>query len=114
MAKVPAFARAFVGRWRIIEMDVWDNDFLDLVEQAHLIFTAAADGEIVFGALKGFLETRYGSREGAACAEFSWQGHDENDPAGGRGGAVIGTAGRLGGHFYIHPGEAAGFVCEPG
>ncbi|WP_084555553.1 hypothetical protein [Mesorhizobium sp. LNHC232B00] len=32
MAKVPGFAKAFAGRWRIVEMDVWDNDFLDLVE----------------------------------------------------------------------------------
>jgi len=38
MAKVPACAKAFVGRWRIAEMDVWDNDFLDLVEEAHLTF----------------------------------------------------------------------------
>ena len=29
MAKVPAFAKAFAGRWRIVETDVWDNDFLD-------------------------------------------------------------------------------------
>ncbi|MCP1846032.1 hypothetical protein ACVIHI_008507 [Bradyrhizobium sp. USDA 4524] len=28
MAKVPGFAQAFVGRWRIVEMDVWDSDFL--------------------------------------------------------------------------------------
>ncbi|RWG14439.1 MAG: hypothetical protein EOQ55_23845 [Mesorhizobium sp.] len=34
-------------------MDVWDNDFLDLVEEAHLTFKGAADGEIAFGALKG-------------------------------------------------------------
>ena len=31
MAEVPSFAKAFAGRWRIVEMDVWDNDFLDLV-----------------------------------------------------------------------------------
>lgn len=31
MAKVPGFAKAFVGRRRIVEMDVWDSDFLDLV-----------------------------------------------------------------------------------
>ncbi len=85
MAKVPAFAKAFAGRWRIVEMDVWDNDFLDLVEEAHLTFEGAADGEIAFGALKGFLDVRYGSRDGSACAEFSWEGHDENDPACGRG-----------------------------
>ena len=82
MAKVPAFAKAFAGRWRIVEMDVWDKDFLDLVEEAHLTFTGAADGEIAFGALKGFLDVRYGARDGAASAEFSWQGHDENERLG--------------------------------
>jgi hypothetical protein len=76
MAKVPAFAKAFAGRWRIVEMDVWDNGFLDLVEEAHLTLTGEADGEIAFGALKGYLDVRYGSRDGAACAEFSWNGYD--------------------------------------
>ena len=75
MAKVPACAKAFVGRWRIAEMDVWDNDFLDLVEEAHLTLKGTADGEIVFGALKGFLDVRYGARDGSACAEFSWEGY---------------------------------------
>ena len=28
MAKVPAFAKVFAGRWRIVEMDVWDKGFL--------------------------------------------------------------------------------------
>ena len=40
MAKVPAFA----GRWRIVEADTWDNDFLDLVEEAHITFQGASDG----------------------------------------------------------------------
>jgi len=35
---VRAFAKAFAGRWRIVETDNWDNDFLDLVEEAHLTF----------------------------------------------------------------------------
>jgi hypothetical protein len=69
MAKVPAFAKAFAGRWRIVEMDTWDNDFLDLVEEAHITFQGGSDGEIVFGALTGFLDVRYGSRDGSACAE---------------------------------------------
>ena len=46
MAKVPAFAKAFAGRWRIVEMDTWDSDFLDLVEEAHITFTGASDGKI--------------------------------------------------------------------
>jgi len=111
MAKVPAIAKAFAGRWRIVEMDAWDNDFLDLVDEAHLTFKGAADGEIGFGALKGFLDVRYAARDGSACAEFSWEGHDESDPACGRGWAMIGTAGRLVGHFYIHNADDSGFVC---
>jgi hypothetical protein len=59
MAKVPAFAKAFAGRWRIVEMDTWDNAFLDLVEEAHITFTGASDGNIVFGALQGFLDVGY-------------------------------------------------------
>ncbi|WP_312022772.1 hypothetical protein [Bradyrhizobium sp. 2S1] len=81
MAKAPGFAKAFAGRWRIVEMDVWDNDFLDLVEEAHLTFQGKSDDEIAFGALKGFLDVRYGTRDGSACTEFSWEGHDENDPS---------------------------------
>jgi hypothetical protein len=85
MAKVPAFAKAFAGRWRIVEMDVRDSDVLDLIDEAHLTFQGKSDGEIAFGALKGFLDVRYGTRDGSACAEFSWEGHDENDPSCGRG-----------------------------
>ena len=112
MAKVPAFAKAFAGRWRIVEMDVWDSDFLDLVEEAHLTLTGEAAGEIAFGALQGALDVRYGSRDGAACAEFSWEGSDDNDPACGRGWVALGSAGRLVGHFYIRNGDDSGFVCE--
>jgi hypothetical protein len=112
MAKVPTFAQAFAGRWRIAEMDQWDNNFLDLVEEAHITFEGSSDGEIAFGALKGFLDVRYGSRAGEACAEFSWQGNDEGDEVCGRGWVAIGTADRLVGHLFIHNGEDSGFVCE--
>ncbi|MES0160298.1 hypothetical protein NKL06_11290 [Mesorhizobium sp. C268A] len=51
MAKV-RLPKAFAGRWR--EMYVWDNDFLDFVEEAHLTFKGSANGEIAFGALRAF------------------------------------------------------------
>lgn len=112
MAKVPDFAKAFAGRWRIVETDVWDNEFLDLVEPAHITFSGSEDGEIVFGALTADLDVRYGSRDGSACAEFSWQGFDDGEETCGRGWGTFGTAGRLVGHFYIHKGDDSGFVCE--
>jgi hypothetical protein len=30
-----------------------------------------SDGEIAFGSLTGFIDVRYGARDGSACAEFS-------------------------------------------
>src|SRR5215213_7436119 len=78
-------AKAFKGRWRISEMDVWDNDYLDLVEPAHIVFESENDGAFVFGTVKGWLDVRYGARDGSACAEFSWEGLNDTDPACGRG-----------------------------
>lgn len=114
MPKFPAFAKAVADRWCIIEMDNWDDTFLSLVEEAHLSFEGASDHEIAFGVLKVFLDVHYGARDGSACAEFSVGKQDGNDPAGGRGRASIGTAGRLIRHFYIHNGDDSSFVRESG
>ena len=112
MPKVPSFAKAFAGRWRIVERDTWDNAFLDLVGEAPLTFTGASDGKIVFGALQGFLDVRYGSRDGSACAEFSWEGQDGNDPACGRGVGQLGNRRTAGGALLHPPRRCSGFVCE--
>jgi hypothetical protein len=101
-------AKAFKGRWRISEMDVWDNDYLDLVEPAHIVFESENDGAFVFGTVKGWLDVRYGARDGSACAEFSWEGLNDTDPASGRGWVILGTAGRLVGHIFIHNSDDSG------
>ncbi|CCM80283.1 hypothetical protein BN77_p250007 [Rhizobium mesoamericanum STM3625] len=80
--------------------------------RAHLTFQGAADGEIAFVALKGFLDVRYGARDRSAYVEFSWEGRDESEQACRRGWAALGSAGRFVGHFYIHSGDDSGFVCE--
>jgi hypothetical protein len=112
MAKAPALAKAFHGRWRIVEMEVWPDDYLDLIEPAHITFEGGRDGVFAFGAVKGWLDVRYGTRDGAACAEFSWEGHNDADPASGRGWATLGTAGRLVGHLFIHNSDDSPFVAE--
>jgi hypothetical protein len=66
----------------------------------------------VFIAIEADLYVRYGARDGAACAEFSWQGFDDSSPTSGRGWAALGTAGRLVGHIFIHNCNDSGFVAE--
>lgn len=108
--RTPAFARAFAGPWRIVEMDQWED--LDLLEPAHITFIGKDGGELAFVAVEADLDVRYGSRDGSACAEFSWEGSDDNSNASGRGWAALGTAGRLVGHIFIHKGDDSGFVAE--
>ena len=108
--RASAFARAFAGRWRIVEVDQWE--YLDLLEPAHITFTGKNGGELAFVAAQADLDVRYGSRDGEACAEFSWAGSDDDTPASGRGWVALGTAGRLVGHIFIHNGDDSGFVAE--
>ena len=91
-------------------MDGWED--LDLLEPAHITFVGKDGGELVFGAVEADLDVHYGARDGAACAEFSWEGSDDNTSASGRGWAALGTAGRLVGHIFIHKGDDSGFVAE--
>jgi hypothetical protein len=109
--KVPALALPFQGRWRIAEMDLWDQDAVDLVEPGSITFKGQ-DGEMRFIAVRAWLDVRYGTRNGGPIAEFSWEGVDEGDQRCGRGWAILGTAGRLVGHIFFHKGDDSGFVCE--
>jgi len=108
--RAPSFARAFTGRWRITEMDEWDE--IDLAGSAHITFSGKDRGELAFLAVEADLDVRYGSRDGAACAEFSWEGFDDGTAASGRGWAALGGAGRLVGHIFIH--KRAGLPHHPG
>jgi hypothetical protein len=108
--RAPNFARAFAGRWRITEMDKWDET--DLLGSAHIAFTGVDGGKLEFLAIEADLDVRYGSRDGAACAEFSWEGFDDGTSVSGRGWVTLGTAGRLVGHIFIHKGDDSGFVAE--
>jgi hypothetical protein len=108
--RAPGLARAFAGRWRITEMDDWDE--INLLGSAHISFIGQDSGELMFIAVEADLDVRYGARDGDACAEFTWEGFDDASPASGRGWAVFGTAGRLVGHIFVHKGDDSAFVAE--
>ena len=66
-------SRPIVGRWRIIEADLWDRDHLDLCGTATLVIGAHGQGEIVFGAMQAGLDIDYGPDE----IGFTWSGSAE-------------------------------------
>ena len=48
-----------VGRWRIVEADIWDRQYLDLCGPAAIIIRANGRGEIAFGARQAGLDVEY-------------------------------------------------------
>ena len=81
--KAPADCR-LIGRWRIVEADLWDRAYLDLCGPATLTITAQG-GEIAFGAMEAGLDVEY-ARDSIG---FRWAGCDEGDEVRGEGTAEL-------------------------
>lgn len=73
------------GRWRIVEMVLWDRDFLAMMEPAYIGFDGKSGGEFAFGCVTGGI--RY--RKSPSGIEFTWERNNEMDEASGDGGAEI-------------------------
>ena len=64
-----------IGRWRIVEADLWDRGYLDLGGPATITIDADNNGEIAFGALQAGLDLSYSP----SMVFFTWAGCDEMD-----------------------------------
>lgn len=98
----------FLGVWRIVQMDVWDQDYVNLVVPGHFTFEQDNQGKFQFGTVRGWLDCRLVRAGDAERIEFSWQGHSDTDEACGRGWAVIKDGG-LHGHIFIHCSDDSAF-----
>ena len=74
-------AATLKGKWRIVEMELWDKDFLDMMDPAYIAFDGKAGGEFAFGCVTGSLHCR----KATSGVEFTWKGNDEMDEASGAG-----------------------------
>jgi hypothetical protein len=74
-----------IGRWRIVEADLWDRDYLDLVEPAYIAFARNGRGEFAFGAVNATVELEYASR----IVFFRSSGFDEGHEIAGSGSAEL-------------------------
>lgn len=99
------------GRWRIVEMDLWDLEAIDLLEPAFIEFRRDRTGQFRFIAVEGWMDCAHGKRDGRPSADFTWEGNDEGDRASGRGWAVLEPDGSLRGHIYFHLGDDSGFCA---
>lgn len=96
-----------LGLWRIVEMELWDADFLDLVQPAYIRFDLGG-GEFAFGAVQGGLDCWYG----AQSIDFTWEGFDEMDPSRGDGEAELEEDETLTGEIRFHHGDESTFKAR--
>jgi hypothetical protein len=92
-----------LGRWRIVEADLWDRDYLDLVEPAYMIFNEDGRGEFAFGAVNATMELEYARR----MVFFNWAGFDEGDEVTGSGSAELDDDGTAEIELSFHDGDDA-------
>lgn len=92
-----------IGRWRIVEADLWDRDYLDLVAPASITIGADGHGEIAFGAMEAGLDLEYSS----TMVFFTWAGFDEMDEVNGSGTAELLDDGTIEIEFVYHHGDEA-------
>lgn len=111
--KKPKPKSPFLGRWHIVSMCAWDEDYFNEEVRAFIEFGENETGSFQFGYVQGETDCREGTRDGQPAVEWSWEGGDGADgtPLTGRGWAKLGDEG-LEGMIFIHLGDESGFVAE--
>jgi hypothetical protein len=101
--------RRLSGCWRIVEMDVWDREAIDLVGPAFIEFDSKGNGALGFIAVEGVLDARRSMSGDRPRLDFSWEGNDEGHPVSGRGWVELEPDGALRGHIFFHLGDDSAF-----
>ncbi len=92
-----------IGRWRILESDVWDREYLDLVEPAFITIGRGGRGELAFGAVNASPDLEYSH----TIVFFTFEGFDEGDKVSGSGSAELLEDGTLEIEIAFHLGDDA-------
>lgn len=100
--------KQFVGKWRIVEMEVWDQEYVDMEVPGYIRIDSDGIGRFQFGLVSGDIDGRVEQCGNAPRFEFSWSGQEENDSVCGRGWAVI-ENGELKGRIYLHLADDSAF-----
>ncbi|MDQ7781611.1 MAG: hypothetical protein RDU20_01950 [Desulfomonilaceae bacterium] len=82
-------ANKYLGKWRILEMEQWDREFIDLTGEGHIAFEKKTRGELHFGAVDCDLDCRIETVGEQERIEFSFVGVDEGEEVSGRGWAML-------------------------
>jgi hypothetical protein len=92
-------------------MEMWDQDYVDLIIPGYFSFIKNDLGYFQFGVVEGQIDYRIEKIGDIERLEFSREGQSETAPASGRGWAVI-DGDYLEGRLYIHLSDDSSFKAK--
>jgi hypothetical protein len=96
-----------LGKWRIVQLPDYEEDYADMVEAAYILFEPTR-GEFAFGCVTG----AFAGGGDYDAVEFDWDGNDEMDEACGSGWAELQDDGSLQGEIRLHGGDEITFLAR--
>ncbi|MDY6989781.1 MAG: hypothetical protein SWQ30_17185 [Thermodesulfobacteriota bacterium] len=103
--------KSFGGKWSIVEMEAWDQEYVNMEVPGHFTFNKSGTGHFQFGLVQGEMDCRMEVIDHRERIEFSWDGQEDSDPASGRGWAVIENE-ELHGRIFFHLGDDSTFRAK--
>ncbi len=101
----------YIGKWRIVEMDQWDQEFVDLVIPGHMTIRMDGKGAFQFGAVEGAMDCHVQRTDTHEQLEFTWDGFDESDEVSGSGWIRV-DGEDMTGHLFFDAGDDSGFRAK--
>ena len=71
MEKKSKSQNPFTGRWRIVSMSAWDQDYVDEEEEGFFEFDDEGGGEFHFGYVHGQMACRLTTKDGEPAVEWT-------------------------------------------
>lgn len=102
----------FAGTWHITDMELWDEGYLNMEEQAYITIDKNGTGKFQFGLVVGSLDGDIVKDDKTERFEFTWEGNDESDSASGSGWLRVQSADTLKGRIAFHEGDRSMLAAE--
>jgi hypothetical protein len=103
--------KPFIGKWSIVEMEAWDQEYVNMEVPGHFTFDRNGTGHFQFGLVRGDMDCRIETAIDLERIEFSWEGQEELDSTAGRGWAII-ENNELRGRIFFHQGDDSVFYAR--
>ena len=101
----------YVGTWRITEMELWDQDFIDLVSPGQIVVHKDGHGSLSFGAVEIEMDCTSDKSDRNNRIAFTFVGSDEGDEVSGRGWVKL-HGNELRGEIHFHLGDRSWFKAR--